>query len=323
MELINSVHPELNLRLENVHEHIIKYNIFGADMDEAGAKFSIITLMLKKRGSIIKPNIVCCDSLIDWENTYHENSEFQDGKFDIIVGNPPYIGHKRTSSGYRKLLNSIYGDVFKDKADISFCFIKSSIDRLAQDGRLCFITSRYFIESPSGRNLRNFIRQNCTIERIVDFYGVRIMKGISVDPVIVYLKRNHPPQQGGIDVVRAKQSLKTLDGNSVFEKVSCRDSSFVKSFYVSQQVLDDQGWILCSNEEVSVIRKIEQRLNVRLSDVCTSFQGIITGCDRAFVINEALAEKYGIEKDIIRRLIKNSNIKKIYCREQQPLYNIF
>lgn len=310
MDSINRRSPGLNLSIENMHDHIISRNLSGADMDEYGVKLAITGLMLKNPKSRKIPDILCCDSIMNWEDTYLKEKDFWDRKFDIIIGNPPYIGHKKTDMAYRKTLCGIYGKIFKDKADISYCFIKSSIDRLAPGGRLSFITSRYFMESPSGRALREYISANCTIEKIVDFYGIRIMKGISVDPVIFFFTKSSTDAGNTISVIKAQKGLKKLDGEGIFREINNTSCANFKFFEILQRELDTDGWILCDDEELSIIRKIEKNLKLQLSDVCESFQGIITGCDKAFIVDEETIKRYGIERDIIRPWIKSSFIGK-------------
>lgn len=322
IDAVNALNPGINLNKDNLHRHILEYNIFGADVDELGVKLATLNLMLKDRDHRIKPNIICCDSLINWEDTILPERDFWENKFEIIIGNPPYIGHKSISGQYRKDLNHIYGDIFKDKADISFCFIKSSIDRLSKGGRLSFITSRYFIESPSGRALRSYIKESCTIEKIIDFYGVRIMKGISVDPVIISFSKSVSNNKNSIKVSKAEISLKEMDDNNVFCELESNNNKNYKNFFISQDVLSDDGWVLCPPDEMGVLDRIKKSLKYKLSDICTSFQGIITGCDRAFIVNDAIINKYEIERDIVRRWIKNSHINK-YDVEEGNLYILY
>lgn len=317
---INLCNPGLGLKSEDIHEHIIRNNLFGADLDEYGVKLTAIGLMLKSPKCSGIPNIICCDSIIYWENTIYKEREFWSYGFDIIIGNPPYIGHKKTDGEYRKLLKSIYGDIFKDKADISFCFIKSSLDRLNEGGQLSFITSRYFLESPSGKALRDYVCGSFTIERIVDFYGIRIMKGISVDPVIVFIKKDIPGNNY-IRVIKAQKGLKDLDIGSVFDELKNEGSCF-EAFNKPQGGLNSEGWVLCTESELEIIKKLEQKLSLRLSDVCESFQGIITGCDSAFIIDEETACKNNIERDILRPWIKNRNIDK-YTVSKSEKYIIY
>lgn len=303
---IKKMHPGLELNEESIHEHILKHNLFGADIDEYAVKLSIEGLMMKKKDSKVIPNIICCDSV----TCLNDKCGMLNQGFNIIIGNPPYIGHKKLSGDYRRVLNEIYGDIFRDKADISFCFIKCSIDRLVDNGRLCFITSRYFIESPSGKAIRGYMAEKCLIESIIDFYGVRIMKGISVDPVIITLKKRGKPVDNIVKVARAKSSLKNVEGDDIFKGIDSERNCHFRFFTVKQHDLKSEGWMLLDDAEMSIIERIENRLQIRLSDICMSFQGIITGCDRAFILDDSEVEKFGIERDIIRPWIKNSSIDR-------------
>ncbi|KPU45352.1 modification methylase PaeR7I [Oxobacter pfennigii] len=322
LDIINEKNPELNLKKNTIHEHIINNNIFAADADEYGVKLSVINLIMKSPKSLAVPKIICCDSLLNWEDTFLEHRDFWSNKFDLIIGNPPYIGHKKMGGKYRKLLNGIYEDIFKDKADISFCFIKSSIDRLNEKGVLNFITSRYFMESPSGFSLRNFLKENTELNEIIDFYGVRIIKGISVDPVIIEIIKEKSTQSNKINVAKAKPQLKKLDGELIFTAINIKDARYYDFFTVNQHTLLDSGWSLINDESASIIEKIQSQLKCNLSEACISFQGIITGCDKAFIVDKNIINKFNIEKALLKRWIKNSNIKK-YVTDNNSKYLIY
>ena len=77
--------------------------------------------------------------------------------------------------------------MYKDKGDLSYCFFKKALEDLENGGKLTFITSRYFLESPSGEDLRKVLKEVCTIDKIIDFYGIRPFKNIGIDPVILFI----------------------------------------------------------------------------------------------------------------------------------------
>ncbi|WDC83671.1 hypothetical protein PL321_13900 [Caloramator sp. mosi_1] len=53
---------------------------------------------------------------------------FEDSlSYEYIIGNPPYVGHKMIDKDYRARLKGKYADVFSDKADLSYCFIKNQL----------------------------------------------------------------------------------------------------------------------------------------------------------------------------------------------------
>lgn len=121
-----------DINIENIHEHIIKNCIYGIDIDQNAVNVLKYSLRNKEIDSSTtdKFNIYCFDSLM-YEGIDDTLKEiFWDEKFDYIIGNPPYIGHKNLTMKYKKQLIKNYGDVYKDKADIYFCFYKRIIDLL-------------------------------------------------------------------------------------------------------------------------------------------------------------------------------------------------
>lgn len=339
---------------ENLHYHLLKHCIYGADIDALAVKLTIINLLKKEPTAYIDElNIVNCDSLIRWEKDYkieslskkqdiqinplygiicmdekgNENKktvsykeakdlikriELFSNKFDYIIGNPPYIGHKDLSFEYKAFLKMYYKEIFKDKSDISYCFIYRFSSKEILKGKISFITSRYFIESPTGLLLRKYIKNNINIENILDFYGVRILENIGIDPVIFTfsnLNNDFNIKDRLIDVIKVKNLAKKIPADLLFKEFNeDLPSKYFERFNVDQNELKDIGWIFIPKELISIICKVENKCQYLLQDLCESFQGIITGCDKAFIINQE--NSINVEKNLQRTWIKNSNIGK-------------
>lgn len=295
-------------RKENIHYHILTHCIYGADIDSFGVQLTTINLVLKEADNFIDElNIIQCDSLVNHEEGSNYIAKFWNKKFDYIVGNPPYIGHKQLSMEYKSWLLKNYGEVFKDKSDISFCFFKRMLDLLKDNGMCGIITSRYFMESPTGRELRKYLRTNSDFKEIIDFYGIDIFRGVGVATAIYIFSKG--------EVKNSKVLVyKISDDNFSFRDdmnlSTLLDTRLFNRFYISKELLGDERWILIPSEHLNIYRKIINNANVKLGDLADSFQGIITGCDKAFVMTEKEAERFGIEKELLRKWIKNSNIKR-------------
>ena len=145
LDEIKKIHGEYYI--DNISSHIINKCIYGVDIDKEAIEILKENLKRKKLYydnekkdiSIIFNNISCEDAL-------KKNYSI---KFDYIIGNPPYIGHKVLDKDYKKFLLKEYKEVYKDKADIYFCFYKKALDLINDEGKIGFITPRYFLESPS------------------------------------------------------------------------------------------------------------------------------------------------------------------------------
>ncbi|WP_242863226.1 Eco57I restriction-modification methylase domain-containing protein [Caloranaerobacter ferrireducens] len=313
--------PGVKMHLDkSVHEFILKNNIWGTDIDEFAVYMTTISLLLKDTtGNSFSLNIYKRDILLDEEENLFkllsDKNSLNGIKFDLVIGNPPYIGHKKISKIYRQRLIHYYYDVFSDKADISFCFIKKGYDLLKENGRLILITSRYFIESPSGKFLRKFIKDSFTIESLIDFNGYKVFKGIGISPLIIKcIKRKMNNTE--FDVYKLKKKINPNDDFNV------ANESIYENFKVKLIDLDDKGWIFINPLEKLVFQKIDSQGDYKLEDICESYQGIITGCDDAFIIDAEEVNKGNLEHDILKPWIKNSYIQK-YTRTAVNKYILY
>lgn len=281
---------------QEVHKFILKHNIFATDIDDFAIYMTRFSLFI--RGNFKSENIYKLDSLLD-------NFKLKEEYFDLVISNPPYIGHKKIDKMYRDALSNKYDGVYSDKGDISFCFFKKGHELLNYNGKLLFITSRYFLESPSGKDLRNFINKNFTIEKIIDFYGQNVFKGIGISPVIVKLVKNNISKD-----IEVYKRLANIKSNSFNENINLN----FQKFFIKQDSLNINGWILHSEEVKKLYSKIDKLGKISLDELCTFNQGIITGCDSAFIIDEDELKSSKYERSLIKPWIKNSEIDKYHLK---------
>ena len=300
MKKINEKH-NIDLNMENLNKHILDNNIFGFDLDVFALKVLLIDLF-------------CVAEYVNMNNFFPDDFLISEInlKFDIIIGNPPYVGHKMVNKDYSKILKEKYQGIYRDKGDISYCFFKKSISLLSGSGKLGFITSRYFIESSSGTELRKLLNRDYALVKLVDFYGVRPFKGIGIDPAIVFMNFNK--RNKNIKVIKPLESKARYKEEFIQSVLFGKGDSY-REFSISPEELKESGWILKSEAELNIIKKIEEKCSLRLRDISTSFQGIITGCDKAFVLDSKAAEIEKIELELLKPWIKSSFIEKGKVRE--------
>lgn len=296
LNLINDKNG-LNLNAQNIDKHIITHNLYGFDIDDIAIKILVIDLYDLSKGSIIC-NILNEDFLL-YENEH---------KYDIFIGNPPYVGKKSIDNEYAAYLKIRYKEVYRDKGDLSYCFFKKALEDLSHAGKLTFITSRYFLESPSGEDLRKVLKERCTIKRIVDFYGIRPFKNVGIDPVIMFIT-NYQIENSEIEIIKPS-NIKGKNKKGFYDSIFLKNGDEFNSFFIDKKGLDNKGWILIDEKKKNIINKIEQKKFTHLSNICNSYQGIITGCDKAFVVNSNIALNQNIERNIIKPWIKSSYIEK-------------
>ena len=287
----------LLLRDDEIDEHILKNNLYGFDIDDMALKVLIIDLFLAT-GFLAEKNFINADFLIEEPET----------KFDVFIGNPPYVGQKSIDKSYSKRIKKLYKNIYKDKGDLSYCFFQASLNRLNKGGKISFITSRYFLEAPSGAELRKTLKETCSIYKIIDFYGIRPFKGVGIDPLIIFLT-NDLKFQDNIETIKPLYN-KGKEKRQFYNSVFLEKGNEYNKFMVDKKVLNSSGWILIDNYNRNIINKIERKCITSLSNICSSYQGIITGCDKAFVVDSSIIKSHKLEEDIIKRWIKSSYIGK-------------
>ena len=310
---------------EGIHNHLLEHCLFGMDFDGFGVNLTSINLLLKDLSHLPQTlNIIKGDSLRRWEKeeTYGKKKDFFTKKFDIILGNPPYVGHKSLEIPYKQWLLKEYFQVFQDKSDLSYCFFERILENLQKSGKAMIITSRYFMESPTGKSLRKYLQQRANLLEIVDFYGGEIFKGLGVATAIYQFS----PRELKVEKKNELQVRKFLDPSNKMDIQRPLEEAFqgkaFANFTLAQEDLREARWTLIPKEERERYKKIEALSSRSLKEVALSFQGIITGCDKAFILTDGEAQEKGIEEELLRKWIKSRHVHKyeIQGNDQKIIY---
>lgn len=163
--------------LLSANKYIDQYKLYGVDIDDNAIKLC--------RSQLPNANIKCGNSIIgfDWENEF--KSILDEGGFDIIIGNPPYI----RAGGFTKLKKYLSNNyqAYHGNADIYVYFIERALSLLKPNGLLFFITSNKWLLSQYGYPLRKLLLKHITIIEIYKSLNRRYFPNVNVDLMMFLL----------------------------------------------------------------------------------------------------------------------------------------
>jgi len=176
---------------------ILDRNIFGVDLDKQAVEIAQLNLLLKiaekgHRLPLLENSIKCGNSLIEDENfTWKERFKevVNEGGFDVIVGNPPYVSWDKIKRAERrnlesgKYLDADYGcrPNHKDsQPNYYLFFIVRATSLLNDKGVLSFILPQEWLYHDYAKDFRNYLLKRFGDIQILQFNpNFRVFRGPS------------------------------------------------------------------------------------------------------------------------------------------------
>lgn len=131
---------------------------------------------------------------VDWHRVYPW--VMRDAGFDVIVGNPPYIGIKGMDAKIKNYIRRQYRTVHK-QFDIIIPFLELGLNLLRPGGRLGFLISNKVLAADYGAPLRKHLVTRFKIEKMVDISQLDIFKDAAAYPHILILQKPKVPHKIG------------------------------------------------------------------------------------------------------------------------------
>lgn len=170
-----------------------------------------------------------------------------DEKFDLIIGNPPYIRWKNLEDELKQELSTqpIWNKYFNSLCDYLYIFILKSIELLNDNGQLIFICPEYWMNTTHSIPLRNYMVQNGYFEEIYHFNETPIFEKVTVSFVIFkFVKSQQKSDKIKVAKFYANQKLTTETLHNLKNQIPFKDAEFLS---VSQFQLNER-WILQSDD---------------------------------------------------------------------------
>lgn len=98
--------------------------------------------------------------------------------FDIVIANPPYLKERDNAHIFAPVNNSPFGKLWhQGKMDYWFYFLHKAMD--ISKGSICFITSRYWLNSQGAKKLINRVRNTLSFVNVVDIGKLKVFDNVA------------------------------------------------------------------------------------------------------------------------------------------------
>lgn len=273
--------------IQQIQEHQAEYLVTHNDLEKQRLREEIAELKEQIQGWQENP-----EGFI-WQVEFPE--VFQEGGFDVVIGNPPYVDQRRIRT-LKPTLKKQFPEVYTGTADLYVYFYTRGIELTRIGGILIYISSNTFLRVEFGEKLRQFFTDKMSLHRILDFGSVPVFKA-TVDTCIFLVENTAPNGEVFLAATfRDRDDIPRL--SEAFQE---------QAFSMLSWDLSPDGWILTSPETLSLLNRLQQ-MGTPLGEYVSGnfYRGLTTGCNEAFVISESVRQRLIAEDASTRELIKPS-----------------
>lgn len=243
--------------------------IFGVDKDYnavEACKFGLLLKLLENEdnNTILTPALPNLDDNICYGNSLLDSTampseqqnvinpyDFGDTKFDVIVGNPPYMATEHMKE-FTPLELPLYKKHYPQSAytqfDKYFLFIDRGLQLLKPDGYFGYIVPSKFTKVGAGKKLREVLATKKSVLKILSFGANQVFNNKTTYTCLLILKNEELSHLNYLEV----RSLKDWKTRNV--SLSNFDS-------IQFEKLDNEGWVLVPGNLKPLFESIENQSN--------------------------------------------------------------
>lgn len=293
-----------------------------------------------------------------WKLYFSDVFQRENPGFDVVIGNPPYVGEKGHKEIFRLIAETEFGKKFyQGKMDLFYFFFHKGLDVSRKSAQVSFITTNYYSTALGAKKLRLDLRERAIVRHLINFNELRIFESaLGQHNMITILSKGNNKDFVSINCITSR----TGDANPkiLSDILSLKDKE-TKYYSVRQEDIyeGDENYIrlngILNNSESPIIRVLTKMKSSGrlLGSICDINNGVHTEADylsnKKFNLREDLSSEIGdgiyvlntnnlkdleiinkitsdeIEKNYLKPFFKNSDVKKYYSNINNTKYLIY
>ncbi|MFX1530319.1 MAG: Eco57I restriction-modification methylase domain-containing protein, partial [Promethearchaeota archaeon] len=267
-------------------------------------------------------------------------------KFDIIIGNPPYLGQNYNAAIFQDYISKypICAEFFVGNMDLFYYFIHMGIEKLKPGGILSYITTNYWItksQKTGIKVLKPHIINECFLLQYIDLTRLQIFEGARGQHNCIFVLQKKTEVEKLEKNNKHIQIIQILGGNNtkkshelfnqeIFEDLIHNNASpYIRRYnsaLSNRDLSHDKSWNLIYPQEVkSVMDHVETycRSNgkiLKLKDFFIIRNGLILINDNIFILKKGKALKIENGKWLLK---VNGDYSKLSETERSRLKKVY
>lgn len=257
---------------------IIEHQIYGVDinpeaLEVARTRFRCALLAVGDAASFTD-HLVHGDSLemgpeSVWERDFA--SVLLEGGFDLVIGNPPFIGEKGNRALFERLKRSVLASYCSLRMDYWYVFACLGMDMLKTGGMMHMIVPNKWMTNEGASLMRSKWVNESVRLNLTDFGACHVFGAARVHTMTVLAEK------GGGGKEMLPEYRRFIGGGGLKEFLEQAPYDGVCASSSSQWVKD--GLFFCGRREQGILEKMEQGMEFILNPLTEMAQGIVPNPD--------------------------------------------
>lgn len=227
-------------------------------------------------------------------------------RFDLILGNPPYIRFQYLKESQREMLSEIltsHGMKANKLINAWVAFLVACVQLLSENGKIAFVIPAEILQVAYAEDLRLYLANNLAKITLITFEQL-VFPDIEQE-VVVFIGEKGKGEKG----------IRIIEMNNIedFARLELEQNGFQKLRHVKEK------WIkyFVTPDEMSLIQELRKDTRfAKFSEYGLINVGITTGNNGYFSVTEEITEKYGLADVTFPLIGKSSHAHGIYFTQK-------
>lgn len=260
---------------------ILEENIYGVDispeaLDVARFRFQCALLAAGGEGGG-RDHLLCGDSLdLTAGGVWRQGlaAVMEGGGFDLVIGNPPFVGEKGNRELFARLKSSPLASFCSSRMDYWYVFACVGLDALRPGGVMHLVVPNKWMANAGAAPLRRKLLADCSLLRLSDFGACRVFENARVHTMTILAER----KGGGAGplVPEYRRFCGPMEEVDAFLK---HEPYHQFPLPEDAGACVEEGLSFCSAAQWAVLEKMEAAGNFRLDGRKEITQGIVPNPD--------------------------------------------